>query len=278
MPIRSTPPITMQQVLDEFNAPQNTPLSGMLKGGLYVPLDTEGGTIPTELPISLSDFLGAVRPASLEIASIEAITGSVSSVNLNGLTASATLAHASAAADTNISASASLRVNLRLIRATTPKVRLSVQAGNPAIGLDLRPYTTASRPAFDDAVPGDSNAGPSVTDVIGSKRGSWSMVSSVTAIAADNRIAGSFVLSNAAEDGDIVSFTVSFNHNAKGYIAGGLSWGQAFSHNALGGRANFALSVLFLNEAGDTIIQDVPIDVLVSTSGLLQAIAREFEP
>lgn len=268
----------MQQVLTEFAAPQATPLSAMLKGGYYVPSNVGGGTIPTVLPLDLSDFLGAVRPALVTIDSVEAVSGSVSST-ISGLTASVNLAHAAKGpSNTSVTAIATCRVNFKLVRATTPRVRLTAQAGNAAVdGIYRRIYGGAGVPVFDNGGLVHTNSGPSTTDVAGGKQGLWTLNPAFSAVDLNDRLSGSQVLSNAAVDGDIVSTTFTMTHTVKAYIAESMNFNDVFTHNASGGRAVFQLAMLFL-DGSNNIIQEVPISITVATSGQASAFATAFAP
>jgi hypothetical protein len=59
MTLPVAPPITLQEIIFEFGAPIGTPLSAMVRGGDYVPDHPGTINIPTEVPISLLDFLGS---------------------------------------------------------------------------------------------------------------------------------------------------------------------------------------------------------------------------
>lgn len=282
MPIRATPPITMQQVLTEFAAPQATPLSAMLKGGYYVPSNVSGGTIPVALPLDLSDFLGAVRPASVTIDSVTAVAGSVSST-ISGLTTAVSLTHASVGPrDTTATANATARVNFKLVRATTPKVRLAPQAGNAVVsGIFRRLYGSASRPTFDNGVPAETETGPLVTDTAGAKQGSWTVqplgLGAGVGLSEPQRIADALVLSNAAVDGSIVSADFRVTHTIHAYIGEAQNFNDVFTHNAAGGRAAFQMALLFLDN-DDNLVQEVPVSITVATFGQLSAFATVFTP
>lgn len=59
MALPASPPISMSQICTEFGAPANTPLASFLRGGSWVP-DTPGNAaVPTALPISMLQLLGA---------------------------------------------------------------------------------------------------------------------------------------------------------------------------------------------------------------------------
>jgi hypothetical protein len=55
----AAPPISLLQIYTEFGAPLNTPLSAMVRGGAWVPNTPQNVNVPTSLPISVLDFLGA---------------------------------------------------------------------------------------------------------------------------------------------------------------------------------------------------------------------------
>ena len=59
MALPATPPLSLQQVCVEFGAPLNTPLSAFLRGGAWVPNSPANANVPTVLPISLLQLLGA---------------------------------------------------------------------------------------------------------------------------------------------------------------------------------------------------------------------------
>ena len=52
-------PLSIKDLETEFTAPPGTPLSEFLKGGTYVPDNTENVNVPTALPLALTDFYGA---------------------------------------------------------------------------------------------------------------------------------------------------------------------------------------------------------------------------
>lgn len=59
MALPASPPISLSQVCTEFGAPATTPLASFLRGGAYVPNAAPNLGVPTALPISLLDLLGA---------------------------------------------------------------------------------------------------------------------------------------------------------------------------------------------------------------------------
>lgn len=70
MALPSSGNLSLSQVYAEFSAPANTPLSAFLRGGVYVPDTPTNINVPTGLPISLRQLLGAsaVEPLSVTIA------------------------------------------------------------------------------------------------------------------------------------------------------------------------------------------------------------------
>lgn len=59
MTLPTTRPITLGQVCTEFSAPATTHLGAFLRGGAWVPNTAGNAGVPTSLPISLGDLLGA---------------------------------------------------------------------------------------------------------------------------------------------------------------------------------------------------------------------------
>lgn len=55
--------LSLSQILAEFDAPAGTKLSAMVRGGAYVPDTPANAGVPTAVPISLRDFLGATNVA-----------------------------------------------------------------------------------------------------------------------------------------------------------------------------------------------------------------------
>lgn len=280
MPLASALPLRLSDILAEFSAPAGTGLASLLKGGTLVPVDVVGGDIPTELPIAVSDFLGAISPAAARITAIDALVGSVSSVSFAGATGEATLSHITAQGDETITKTASMRVSFIVDHATTPKIRIAPRATNAAAGLFRSPLTSYSVPSFDGGVISLSDTGVATADTTGDRRGSWSASGPVAGVGLSEpaRIAGATFLTDAAVDGTVFTANFAMSHNVKAYIGGHLNFGDIYSHNCIGGVARFGLSLLFLNPAGDTIVQELPIDITLRANGLLRAIARDFEP
>lgn len=63
MPLPSSGNLSLSQVLAEFGAPAGTKLSAMVRGGAYVPDTPVNAGVPTAVPISIRDFLGAANVA-----------------------------------------------------------------------------------------------------------------------------------------------------------------------------------------------------------------------
>src|SRR5688500_14343693 len=59
MTLQASGPISMSQICAEFGAPSNTPMSGLYRGGAYVPDTAQNAAIPTSGAIKFSDFYGA---------------------------------------------------------------------------------------------------------------------------------------------------------------------------------------------------------------------------
>lgn len=57
MSLPASGPMSLNDILTEFDAPARTPLSALLAGGDYVPQDAFVG-VPESLPIAMSDFYG----------------------------------------------------------------------------------------------------------------------------------------------------------------------------------------------------------------------------
>lgn len=51
--------LSLADIIAEFGAPANTKLSQLVRGGAYVPDTPANAGVPTAVPISLRDFLGA---------------------------------------------------------------------------------------------------------------------------------------------------------------------------------------------------------------------------
>src|SRR5690349_19903230 len=151
MTLPATAPIKLSDIIAAFAAPDGTGFASMLKGGLYVP-ETTVADIPEELPISMSDFLGSVAPASAHITGIAASSGSVSNVAIDSLTASVTLSHATQTGSTSVTKAAAMTVSFMVDRATTPKLRLAVRATNPSTGGFRCPVASFAAPTFDNGV------------------------------------------------------------------------------------------------------------------------------
>jgi len=67
MTLPANPPISMDQVIDEFNAPVGTPLHAFVRGGAYVPNIAANSGVPTAPPITLHQLCGATAYQALAI-------------------------------------------------------------------------------------------------------------------------------------------------------------------------------------------------------------------
>lgn len=59
MTLPASLPISLAQIQTEFGAPAGTALGQFLRGGIYVPNTAQNLGVPTALPISISQFVGA---------------------------------------------------------------------------------------------------------------------------------------------------------------------------------------------------------------------------
>ncbi len=66
MTLPTVPPIGMVEIQQEFSAPLGTPLSAFLRGGVWVPDTSANVGVPTVLPISMLDLLGASAQTDIE--------------------------------------------------------------------------------------------------------------------------------------------------------------------------------------------------------------------
>ncbi len=69
MTLPTSRPISLGQVCTEFGAPSNTHLGAFVRGGAYVPDTTQNAGVPSGLPISLGDLLGASAYTNISISS-----------------------------------------------------------------------------------------------------------------------------------------------------------------------------------------------------------------
>lgn len=72
MTLPTNPPIDMHMVCDEFQVPRDTPLASFVRGGGIVPNTPANANVPTALPISILDLLGAQRQPAVDIANASA--------------------------------------------------------------------------------------------------------------------------------------------------------------------------------------------------------------
>lgn len=61
MALQSSPPISMNDICSEFGAPLSTPLHQFVRGGSWVPNTPQNSGVPTSVPISMLQLLGASR-------------------------------------------------------------------------------------------------------------------------------------------------------------------------------------------------------------------------
>lgn len=156
--------IKLSRVLEEFNAPQTTPLSAMLKGGAYVDNDVVGGTIPSSLPISLSDFAGSQSAGYLVLVGAT-VLGDASAVTVtgSGLSRRYVVDIARSAGLSDVSCAGTLRVTFSIGNATEPQAFLMPGPGAAANGGYYDQFTTGD---FSELIlsPGAYLAGATVID------------------------------------------------------------------------------------------------------------------
>lgn len=92
MTLPASPPITLQQIQDEFLAPRGTSLTSFYRGGAYVPNSPANAGVPTSGSIGTLGFLGATRQSvAIANASVTAVAVSPAdstatyTLNSNGL-------------------------------------------------------------------------------------------------------------------------------------------------------------------------------------------------
>lgn len=64
MTLQTVPPLSLTEIYTEFGAPLGTPLSEFVRGGAWVPDTAENAGVPTTVPISILDLLGASAQTS----------------------------------------------------------------------------------------------------------------------------------------------------------------------------------------------------------------------
>ncbi len=69
MTLPTVPPIDMIMICDEFQVARTTPLASFLRGAGIVPNSPANANVPTALPISMLDLLGAQRQSPIDIIS-----------------------------------------------------------------------------------------------------------------------------------------------------------------------------------------------------------------
>lgn len=284
MPLPSSGTITLNAILAEFGAPLGTGLNAMVKGGAYVP-STVAASIPTAPPISLSDFYGAFRPPSIAIQSATASVsgdGSLTGASVADLTGSfvVTTTDPFVVGDQDSSVSATLTVPVKILTASTPTLLLSVGAQNPQGGGFIYPnqsVAAANAPPFDDLVQLQNANGPGAQDTVDSYQGTWSIV--MPQIASGITVGGR--VNDATElgpvvDNDIVNLTFNIALTFKARIGNGANFGQILTFD-LGAatRVTFRVSLLFIDGSAN-IVQDVPVDIIITHKGRIRAQAFEF--
>ena len=276
MPVPNPPDLL--SVYREFGAPNGTPMAALVRGGTYVVdgIGTQG--IPTAVPIDLLDFAGAFVPAALSVASVQAVSGSVSEVSINGLNVAFTLSHVNGSGVDSVSASATGRVNIRVERATTSNLYVSPQASNPVVqGSYRQPYTGVSFPSFDDAEQFATANGPFVQDNVGSSQGTWTVRPPCVLVGSseDLRVRDSALVTLAAVADGVYGIDFTMDHTMQGKIAGAVGFGQSVTRNLVGSDTVFPLSLMFRDGLGG-LVQEVPINVTVRFGGSLQVTAINF--
>lgn len=279
MPLPADPPISMLAVYSEFGAPALTPLSALVRGGDYVPDGAGTGQIPIAVPLSLLDFRSAFVPAAVVIDQVTAVGATVGSA-FSALQATADVTHPTVTGQV-VSADFSIVARFRVDRATTPKLRLAVRASNPVVqGVYRAAHVIYAVPAFDDPVVFVAGSGVLLQDTAGEKQGGWAAISPVpnVGLSEASRVTDALVLTNSAVNGGQYSVTFSFSHSAIAYIGGVFNFGSLFSRSCAGGAVNYALSLMFLDNVTNALVQELPVDIIIATNGTLQSYAVNFTP
>ncbi len=276
MALRTTPPLAMSDISAEFFAPPGAWFSEFVKGGQYVPVTITGGSVPTELPMRMSQFLGVVNPAAVYVKDVVANSGTVSVSFDAPLTGEFTMTHPVVAqATTSATSGATATMTLRVDHATTPKLRLAPSAANPTVNNTFRRwFSTVGYAAFDNPEITVTGSGVAVTDTVDSRRGSWSCSAlglPNVGISESQRIADSLILSNSADDGDEFTIQFEMTHAIGAYIGNQLQFGHSWTHT-LNCLVRFNMSLLFL-DTDNSIVQELPMAFIVRSQGSLSAIA-----
>lgn len=285
MPLPSSGNIDLLAIFSEFGVPPGTGLREMVKGGIYVPSDTEA-SIPTAPPIDMQDFYGAFREPNVAIrqdlctVSGDGILGGASVIDN---TAEFTVTHETLTAEptpgsSSVTATCLLTVAVEIITATTPTLVLSVGAQNPTDGgFRLPNIAGTTPPPYDDLEDLQFANGPGAEDTVGSYRGSWSirMPAFSLGISDSDRLSGVLGLPPAT-DGSVVTFQFTLTHTFDPRIGSQSNFGELLTFD-LGAdtHTTFRLSLLFLDGGGE-IVQDVPIDIGITHKGLLRGYAVTF--
>ena len=77
-------PISVSDIETEFEAPVGTPLSEFIKGGTFVPDNSENVNVPTALPLSISDFFGAANTSPPILTIPQDLAGNINIVQIDG--------------------------------------------------------------------------------------------------------------------------------------------------------------------------------------------------
>lgn len=280
MPVPASP--SMSSLYSEFGAPAGTPLSAFLRGGDYIIDGVGTENIPETLPVSLLDFAGAFVPAALAIQSVQIVSGgTVTASSISDMAASLTLGHSTASGVQSASATAVVRVNIRVDRATTQRLSVTPLASNPIVqGVYRQPYEGVSLPPFDDAEFFNSPTGPFVQDRTGPSQGTWRIRPPCAAVGTseEQRIADSTIVTAAAVAGGVYGVDFTLTHTLQAYIGGGVGFGQTVSRNVTGGSVIFRLGLIFRDNGTGALVQEIPLTVTVASAGTLQATAVAFAP
>lgn len=261
--------LKLSVVLAEFGAPPSTPLADMLRGGAYVPENTiNGESIPEALPISLSDFVGTARPPSLAYHSKSASEGSLTVTPYDTLNIRADYSHSPGSGVSFASFAGVATFNFQVQAATTPRLRLALQAGHfsPGPGIFL-PFSDTDSPTplpsgtdefgahsaqvlFRSQVPADGAIAEVISTIVGAPAN------------VVDRVAQAVVLTDGAVVGTIVSVQIFYQHNLSEVSF------SAYSHNAAS-KVTFALSFMFVDGGGALVAeQEFMIDFY--PAGLLE--------
>lgn len=134
MTLQASPPITLTQVCAEYGAPATTALSAFLRGGAWVPNVAGNSSVPTALPISLTQLCGSAKYIAMSGANATSLSESTN----NGITNYTTVGQSNASVSGgnpsktytwNYVSGASFTINAPNSSATS-----FTQAGKPPVG------------------------------------------------------------------------------------------------------------------------------------------------